>query len=66
MNDSPTPALRKDPPEPQQGGPSAQLTALARLLGRQAAREALRLEGKVASFPTAIGDFDNGTSIRPT
>lgn len=66
MNDSPTPALRKDPPEPQQGGPSAQLTALARLLGRQAAREALRREGKVASFPTAIGDFDNGNSIRPT
>ena len=48
MNDSPAPSLRKDPPEPQQGGPSAQLTALARLLGRQAAREALRLEGKVA------------------
>jgi hypothetical protein len=30
------------------------LTALARLLGRQAAREALRLEGKVASFPTVF------------
>ena len=42
--------------------PSAHLTALARLLGRQAAREALKLEGKVGSLPTARGDFDNGTS----
>jgi hypothetical protein len=66
MSDSPTPAPRKDIPEPQQVGPSAQLTALARLLGRQAAREALGLEGKVGSLPTAIGDFNNGTTIPTT
>jgi hypothetical protein len=62
MIDSPTPPPRKDVPEPEQVGPSAHLTALARLLGRQAAREALKLEGKVGSLPTARGDFDNGTS----
>jgi hypothetical protein len=62
MIDSPAPPPRKDVPEPQQVGPSAHLTALARLLGRQAAREALKLEGKVGSLPTARGDFDNGTS----
>ena len=42
--------------------PTEALLALARLLGRQAAREALKLEGKVGSLPTARGDFDNGTS----
>jgi len=62
MIDSPAPPPRKDVPEPPQVGPSAHLTALARLLGRQAAREALKLEGKVGSLPTARGDFDNGTS----
>jgi hypothetical protein len=62
MSDSSAPPPRKDLPEPQQLGPSAHLTALARLLGRQAARELLRREGKVGSLPTARGDFDNGTS----
>jgi hypothetical protein len=62
MIDSPAPTPRKDVPEPEQVGPAAHLTALARLLGRQAAREALKLEGKVGSLPTARGDFDNGTS----
>jgi hypothetical protein len=62
MIDSPAPPPRKDVPEPEQVGPAAHLTALARLLGRQAAREALKLEGKVGSLPTARGDFDNGTS----
>jgi hypothetical protein len=38
------------------------MMALARLLGRHAAREALRLEGKVASIPAARGDLDNGTT----
>ena len=66
MSDSPTPPPRKDNPGPQQVGPSAQLTALARLLGQQAAREALGLEGKVGSLPTAIGDFNNGTTIPTT
>lgn len=62
MIDSPAPPPRKDVPEPQQVGPSAHLTALARLLGRQAAREALKLTGKDGSSPTVRGDFDNGTS----
>jgi hypothetical protein len=62
MFDSSAPPPRKDLAEPQQVGPSAHLTALAQLLGRQAAREALKLEGKVGSLPTARGDFDNGTS----
>ena len=42
------------------------LTKTAELKELTSLREALRLEGKVASFPTAIGDFDNGTTIRST
>lgn len=63
MIDSPAPLPHKDLPEPQQVGPSAHLTALAQLLGKQGAREVLRREGNVGSLPIMRGDCDNGTTI---